>query len=86
MMVLKPEEDIVTQELKRSFEFTNQNGFVKTRNKCYAMVFLRSRKYDFPPGLSIDDSQLIEKKEATILGVIVQSNLRLESQVQKMVG
>ena len=30
------------------------------------------KKYDFPPEFSIPESQLIEKKEATILGVIVQ--------------
>ena len=85
-MVLKPEEDIFTQETARFCEFTTQNGFVINKKKCHAMVFSRSRKYDFPPEFSIGESQLIEKKEATILGVIVQSNLRWESQVQKMVG
>ena len=70
MMVLKPEEDIVTQELDRFCEFINQNGFVINKKKCYAMVFSRSRKYDFPPEFSIGDSQLLEKKEATILGLL----------------
>jgi hypothetical protein len=87
MMVLKQEEDIVTQELDRFSQFTNQNGFVINRKKCYTMVFSRSRKYDFPPEFSIGNSDfLVEKKEATILGVVVQSNLRWDSQIQQMVG
>ena len=87
MMVLKPEHDIVQQELDRFCEFTNQSGFVINRRKCYTMVFSRSRKFDFPPEFSVGDSNLlIEKKEASILGVNIQSNLRWDSQVQKMVG
>ena len=49
MMVLKPEEDIVTEELTRFSQFASQNKFVINRKKCYTMVFSRSRKYDFPP-------------------------------------
>ena len=86
MMVLKPEEDIVTQELRRFSEFTTQNGFVINRKKCYTMVFSRSRKYDFPPEFSIQGQDILEeKKEATILGVILQSNLRWYSQVEQMI-
>lgn len=49
MMVLKPEEDIVTEELTRFSQFASQNKFVINKKKCYTMVFSRSRKYDFPP-------------------------------------
>ena len=74
------------QELQRLYEFTNLNGFVINKKKCYTMVFSRSRKYDFPPEFSIGDSSfLAEKQEATILGVIVRSNLRWDSQIQQMV-
>ena len=66
---------------------TSQNGFVINRKKCYAMVFSRSRKFDFPPAFSAGDSNLlVEKKKATILGVNIQSNLGWDSQVQKMAG
>ena len=86
-MVLKPEEDIVQQELQRFFEFTTQNGFVINRKKCYTMVFSRSRKYDFPPEFCIGNSDFLsEKHEATILGVKLQSNLRWDSQVEQMVS
>ena len=85
-MVLKPEEDIVTQELDRFSQFTNQNGFVINRKKCYTMVFSRSRKYDFPPEFSIGGSDKLEvKKELRILGVIVEDTLRWDSQCQEMV-
>ena len=86
MMVLKPEEDIVTQELSRFSEFTSQNGFIINSKKCYTMVFSRARKYDFPPEFSIPGQNILgEKKEATILGVILQSNLRWDSQIELMI-
>ena len=86
-MVLKPEEDIVKQELQRFYEFTTQNGFVINRGKCYTMMFSRSMKYDFPPEFSIGDSSFLsEKKEATVLGVVLQTDLRWNSQIQHMIS
>ena len=51
------------------------------------MVFSRSRSFDFPPEFSIGDSELLsEKKEATILGVKIQSSLHWDLQVEHMVA
>ena len=51
------------------------------------MVFSRSRSFDFPPEFSIRDSELLtEKKEATILGVKIQSSLCWDLQVEHMVA
>ena len=47
-MTLKPEENIVQQELDRFYQFSTQNKFVISKSKCYTMVFTRSRKYGFP--------------------------------------
>ena len=51
------------------------------------MVFSPSRKFDFPQEPSIGDTNLlIEKKEATIPVGNIQSNLRWDFKVQKVVG
>ena len=87
MMVLKPEDNIVQQELDRFHRFVTDNKFVISKKKCYTMVFSRSRSYDFPPEFLIGDSDLLdEKKETTILGVKIQTSLRWDSQVQHMVN
>ena len=50
------------------------------------MVFSRAMKYDFPPEFSIPGQNVLdEKKEATILGVILESNLRWDSQIELMI-
>ena len=50
------------------------------------MKFSRSRKYDFPSEFTIGDSRLLEvKQELKILGVIVQSSLKWNSQCTEMI-
>ena len=86
-MVLKPEENIVQQELDRFYQFSTQNKFVISKSKCYTMVFTTSRKYGFPPEFTLGDSEFLEERqEATILGVRISSSLSWESQVQSMVA
>ena len=53
--------------------------------KCYVMMFSRSRKFDFPPEFSIQESGILEVKNShKILGIIVQDDLKWEAQVQEM--
>ena len=85
-MVLNPGEDILQQELDKFFCFTEKNKLLINRKKCYVMQFTRSRKYDFPPEFTIGGSQILDvKKEHVILGVIMQSDLKWQSQCQEMV-
>ena len=50
------------------------------------MQFTRSKKYDFPPEFTIGGSDVLDvKKEHTILGVVVQSDLKWQSHCQEMV-
>ena len=85
-MVLNPTEDILTQELEKFFLFTEKNKLVINRRKCYVMQFTRSKKYDFPPEFTIGGSDVLDvKKEHTILGVVVQSDLKWQSHCQEMV-
>ena len=62
-----PKRAVQSKAVRRKTLLPEQN-----RKKCYTMVFSRSRKYDFPPEFSIQGQDILEdKKEATILGVIL---------------
>ena len=85
-MKLNPSEDILQQELDKFSLFTENNKLVINRRKCFVMKFSRSRKYDFPPEFTIGGSEILEvKQEHRILGVVVQSDLRWQSQCEEMV-
>ena len=84
---LPPNEDIVQQELVRSYEFIVENKFLISKKKCYTMLFTISKKYAFPLKFTIRGSEILEEmKEATILGVKVSSSLCWESQVQHKIA
>ena len=85
-MILNPTEDILQQELEKFFLFTENNKLVINRRKCFVMKFIRSRKHDFPPEFTIGGSQILEvKREHRILGLVVQDDLRWQSQCDEMV-
>ena len=87
MTILKPEENILQSELDRFYKWTVDNKLLINSKKCFVMKFSRSRIYDFPPEYTIGDSDILEeKKEMKILGILVQSNLGWNSQVDQMVG
>jgi hypothetical protein len=85
-MVLKPEENILQQEVTRFADWTVMNKMVVNKGKCFSMTFSRSNKYDFPPEVSIDGAGFLEeKKTLRMLGVMVQSDLRWGTQCAEMV-
>ena len=85
-MKLNPTEDILQQELDKFYLFTENNKLIINRRKCFVMKFSRSRKYDFPPEFTIGGSATLDvKQELRILGVMVQSDLRWQSQCEEMV-
>ena len=86
-MILTPEENVLQSELQKFYEFTLSNKLVINRKKCFVMKFSRSRKYDFPPELTIGGSDILQvKTQHRILGVIVQDDLRWQSQCNEMVS
>ena len=86
LMKLNPTEDILQQELDKFYLFTENNKLIINRRKCFVMKFSRSRKYDFPPEFTIGGSATLDvKQELRILGVMVQSDLRWQSQCEEMV-
>ena len=51
------------------------------------MKFSRSRKYDFPAEMTIGGSEILEvKTKHRILGIIIQDDLRWQSQCEEMVS
>ena len=51
------------------------------------MKFSRSRKYDFPAEMNIGGSEILEvKTKHRILGIVVQDDLRWQSQCEEMVS
>ena len=84
--ILKPEEDILQQELDRFYLWTIQNKLPINRKKCLTMQFSRSRNYDFPMDFTIGSSTILEERTTLqILGIQIQSNLRWNEQVNQMI-
>ena len=80
-------ENILQQEILRFQEFTVKNKLVINTKKCFVMLFTRSTKYSFPPEFTINNHDILEvKKEHRKLGIILQDDLRWNSQVEQMVG
>ena len=84
--IIKPEENIIQQELDRFHTWTVNNKLKVNSGKCFVMQFSRSRKYDFPMDFTIGDSDLLEeKKTVRILGILIQSDLKWDAQVSQMI-
>ena len=84
---LKPEENVLQQELDRFHTWTLENKLSVNSRKCFVMQFSRSRNYDFPMEYKIGNSDLLEeKKSMTILGIILQSDLKWDAQVAQMIS
>ena len=75
----------VQRELSRIVSYCNENEMRINTDKTKVMMFSNSRKYDYMPQLSVDDSnelQVVEKYK--LLGIVVQSDLRWYSNTQYM--
>ena len=85
--VLKPEENILQMELEKFHNWTLENKLLANTKKCFTMQFSRSRVFDFPLEFKLGNSEFLEeKKSMKILGLVVQSNLGWDSQINQMVG
>ena len=85
--ILKPEEDILQEELDRFHNWTIDNKLRVNSAKCFLMQFSRSRKYDFPLDFTIGGSEILEeKKTMKILGIQIQADLKWEAQILQMVS
>ena len=83
---LKPEENVLQQELNRFHNETLQNNFVSNTNKSFVMVFNKSRTLSFSPEFSLGPSGPLQlMKTLKILGVLIQDDLKWGAQVEQMV-
>jgi hypothetical protein len=84
-MVLAEEENILQSEVNKFAYFTETKKLVINKAKCYVIMFSHSRKFEFPPEFSIQESGILEVNVShKILGIIVQDDLKWEAQVQEM--
>jgi hypothetical protein len=85
-MVLNPDENVILSELQKFLDFTQTNKLVINKKKGFVMKFSRAKKLDFPAEITIGDSDILEvKKSHRILGIMVQDDLKWQSQCEEMV-
>ena len=58
---VKPELHELQSIINDFQTFTNENSFVINKRKCEVMVFNFSKKYAFPPDISIGNSHIISE-------------------------
>ena len=74
---LKPQENIMQYELDNFTKFTSTQKFVINEKKTEMMVFNFSKKYAFPPNLSVGNSYSInEVPVMKLLGIKIQNDLK----------
>ena len=61
-MVLKPEENILQQELDRFATEVTESNLVINDKKSFVMVCNPSKKYDFPPEFKVGNSKILVKE------------------------
>ena len=85
--IIDPQENVLQHELDRFQRETTQNNFVTNKKKTMVMVFNNSKNHTFIPEFRMGDSEILSvKKELKVLGVMVQDDLKWDSQVKLMVG
>ena len=75
--VLPTDTNFLQLYLNSVEEYTKRNKMVINMKKTHAMLFNRSRNFDFPPALQFQDGSLVEiVSETTLLGVKITDNLK----------
>ena len=75
--VLPPENNLLQIYLHEIEENTRTNKMVINKKKTHALLFTRSRKFDFPPEMRFLDGTDIEiVSETTLLGVKITDDLK----------
>ena len=78
--VLPDHRNVMQEELNKMIQYCTENSMRINHEKTKVVLFNTSRKYDFPPKLSVlDDVYLEVVEEFKLLGVIFQSNLRWQA-------
>ena len=83
-MMIKPEENLLQQELSRFVEETSSNNFVLNQKKTFIMSFNFSKKHAFPPEFHVGTDVLEVKPVLKILGVMLQNDLKWDAQIENI--
>ena len=78
---IKNDENLLQDELNQFEQQTTQKKLIINRKKTFVMSFNFSRKFAFPPEFYIKEDLLEEKPVLKILGVMIQNDLKWESQI-----
>jgi len=85
-MILDPEENVLQLELNKFQTETKEKNFVTNKKKTFVMSFNNSRKHAFPPEFKLEGNELLTvRSELKILGIMVQNDLKWDSQVKQMI-
>ena len=81
-----PAGSILQNNLNRIESFTSINLMKINEKKSKLMMFNKSKKYDFPPEFAFSNGEFLECIEETkLLGIILNSSLRWDSNTANMV-
>ena len=85
--VLKPEKHILQQELLEFHTWTIRNKLLANTKKCLTMQFSQAKKCVLPMEFTMGGTDILEEqKTLRLLGLLVQSNLKWDSQIMQMIS
>ena len=84
-MILPTEENLLQHQVNQFQAFLAQNKLLANARKCKTMKFNFSKKHDFPLEVYMGQEVLEEVTEMKILGVIISSDLKWQSNTDYIV-
>ena len=77
--ILPPENNLLQLYLDDTEKFTKENRMVINSKKSKAILFNKSRKWDFPPEVSFSNDENLEYvQDMKLVGVVLSGDLRWE--------
>ena len=82
---VKQDFHTIQKEANEFIKFTDKNGFVVNAKKSEVITFNFSTKVSFPPDISMGNGEILkETNHTTLLGVILESNLKWAKNTEKI--
>ena len=77
--ILQQDNNLLQIYINDFKKYTDENKMKINAKKTNIMKFNRSKKFDFPLEVSLENEQLEEVKEVKILGIMINLNLKWEA-------
>ena len=81
---LKEEKNLLQEDMSSFLAFIEAKKQKVNYNKSTIMLFNFSRKYDFNPRVSIENSELKVVRKSRVLGMTLQDNLRWDHHINEI--